>query len=397
LLVQIVKSTVNMYKYILSALAIVMSFACESQQNKQQLTASGLPVQVEGKTRLAGSGWVYFERLNDRNAVIKLDSVQISKGSFTLQTRIPEPGIYQMNFMNEQIVGLILDGGEKLTMEVDGAMPDQGVPFVKLTGSPQMETFTELTTRMQEFAKTSNALQQDFNKAKSEKAKEEIRSKYAQLEQENKKIILPALEKLGTSLAGIIAANNYLNPETDIDFLKNLADKLTQEGKNHYFAQLFIQQVNSRSASEVGSLAPDFALKDLQGNTVKLSDLRGKTVIIDFWATWCGPCIMSFPGMKKAIDTYQGREDVVFLFVDTFERVPENQLVDHVQKFITNRGFEYLKPVLDLGNKTAMAYGVNGIPAKFCIDKDGKIKHKSTGYLGSADAVYKEMLEWIGQ
>jgi len=101
--------------------------------------------------------------------------------------------------------------------------------------------------------------------------------------------------------------------------------------------------------------------------------------------------------MKKAIDTYQGREDVVFLFVDTFERVPENQLVDHVQKFITNRGFEYLKPVLDLGNKTAMAYGVNGIPAKFCIDKDGKIKHKSTGYLGSADAVYKEMLEWIGQ
>ncbi len=385
-----------MGKYILSALALIASFACESQQNKQSIS-SGYPLDIQGKARLASSGWVYLEKVNERNAVSRLDSVQLSNGTFRFETSIPEPGIYQVNFINEQIVGLILDGGEKLNLEVDGAMPDQGVPFVQLKGSHQMETFTALTTQMQEFAKNSNALQQDFSKAKTEKAKEEIRAKYASLETENKKLILPALEKLGTSLAGIIAANNYLNPETDLEFLKNLADKLTKEGKNHYYAQLFIQQVNSRSASEVGAMAPDFALQDLSGKTVKLSDLRGKTVVIDFWATWCGPCIMSFPGMKKAIDQYKDREDVVFLFVDTFERVPEAQWKDHVQKFITNRGFQYLNPILDLGNKTAMAYGVNGIPAKFCIDKDGKIKHKSTGYLGSADAVYKEMTEWIGQ
>ena len=385
-----------MGKYILSALALIASFACESQQTKQ-INSNDLPLDIQGKARLASSGWVYLEKVNERNVVSRLDSVQLSKGTFHLETSIPEPGIYQVNFLNEQIVGLILDGGEKLNLEVDGVMPDQGVPFVQLKGSPQMETFTALTAQMQEFAKSSNTLQQDFSKAKTEKAKEEIRAKYSQLEADNKKNILPALEKLGTSLAGIIAANNYLNPETDLEFLKNLADQLTKEGKNHYYAQLFIQQVNSRSASEVGSIAPDFALQDLNGKTVKLSELRGKTVVIDFWATWCGPCIMSFPGMKKAIDQYKDREDVVFLFVDTFERVPENQWKEHVQKFINNRGFQYLNPILDLGNKTAMAYGVNGIPAKFCIDKEGKIKHKSTGYLGSAEAVYKEMTEWIGQ
>lgn len=385
-----------MGKYILSVLALIASFACESQQNKQANT-SGLPLDIQGKARLATSGWVYLEKVNERNAISKMDSVQLSNGTFRFETSIPEPGIYQVNFLNEQVVGLILDGGEKLNLEVDGLMPEQGIPFVKLTGSPQMDTFTALTTQMQEFAKTSNSLQQDFSKAKTEKAKEDIRAKYNQLEVENKKVVMPALEKLGTSLAGIIAANNYLNPETDLDYLKKLADKLTQEGKNHYYAQVFIQQVNSRSASEVGSPAPDFALQDLTGKTVKLSDLRGKTVVIDFWATWCGPCIMSFPGMKKAIDQYKDRDDVVFLFVDTFERVPESQWKDHVQKFITNRGFQYLNPILDIGNKTALAYGVNGIPAKFCIDKDGKIKHKSTGYLGSAEAVYQEMTEWIGK
>jgi hypothetical protein len=75
--------------------------------------------------------------------------------------------------------------------------------------------------------------------------------------------------------------------------------------------------------------------------------------------------------------------------------VPETEWIGYVDKFVKNRGFEYLNPVLDIGNQTAMVYGVEGIPAKFCVDKEGKVKHKGSGYLGSADAVFNEMVEWI--
>lgn len=372
--------------------------SCHSQDNSEKkgnTTTGELPVSINGTITKAVNGMVYLERMNDRNLGVKVDSAEISPNkTFSLNFAIPDPGIYQLNVANQQMIGLILEGGEKLTVTADGEMPEQGVPAFKIVGSQTMDKFNAIATESQNFGKQSAVLQEEFQKA-NEKRKNEIRVSYQQLYDSYRATIIPQIESLGTSLAAIIAANNFLNPETDSEFMVKLADKIKAENKNHYFANLFIQQMARKSGGSVGSMAPDFQLVDLSGKTVKLSELRGKTVIIDFWATWCGPCIMSFPGMKQAMDKYADNPNVKFLFVNTFERVSEDQWKDNVNTFVTRRGFQYLNPVLDIGSQTALSYGVEGIPAKFCIDAEGKIKHKSTGYLGSSDAVFKEMVEWV--
>ena len=152
--------------------------------------------------------------------------------------------------------------------------------------------------------------------------------------------------------------------KSEIDLIKNIKDKL------------------------IDLPAPDFELKDLNGKTVKLSDLRGNMVILDFWATWCGPCIKGFPAMKKSMDELQNKS-VKFLFIDTYESddktiTNEAELLRRIKKTLNNKQVNDFVVLLDqLKNnyyEATESYKVSSIPAKFIIDKNGRIRYKSTGF-----------------
>lgn len=130
--------------------------------------------------------------------------------------------------------------------------------------------------------------------------------------------------------------------------------------------------------------AIDFNLKDLDGTFVKLSDLKGKIVVIDFWATWCGPCKASFPALQKVVDKYKSNPNVVILALDTWENEKGEAKEKKVKEFIDSK--KYTFTVL-YDEDFVSKYGVEGIPTKFIIDRYGMIQFKTVGFNGEQEMI----------
>ncbi|MGH2498765.1 MAG: TlpA family protein disulfide reductase, partial [Candidatus Limnocylindria bacterium] len=132
------------------------------------------------------------------------------------------------------------------------------------------------------------------------------------------------------------------------------------------------------AAGRIGQPAPDFEWTTPRGPTVRLSDLRGEVVVINFWATWCVPCREEMPALDRVA---RQERSVRFLALDL------NEDGAKVRSFFDALALDHLEPVLDLNNQTARRYGVFSLPTTYFIDAQGTIRHIELGGPMNEDTV----------
>ncbi len=141
------------------------------------------------------------------------------------------------------------------------------------------------------------------------------------------------------------------------------------------FAAAMVDEERDREilADPLDLEAPDFELSGTDGRTWRLSELAGKVVVLNYWATWCGPCIAEMPYYQSLVDEYEGVEDVVLLAIST------DSEPSVVAPFIEENGYSF-NVLFDQGS--AAAFGISGVPASLLIGKDGAVRYQTSGFPG---------------
>jgi thiol-disulfide isomerase/thioredoxin len=125
-------------------------------------------------------------------------------------------------------------------------------------------------------------------------------------------------------------------------------------------------------ATKPGDRAHDFDLPSLDGKSVKLSDLKGAVVVVDFWASWCAPCKKELPALDKLAAKYPGKVVVLAVNIDKDRKKAEG--------FLQQAKVKSVKILLDPAGKVAAAYDVPTMPSSFIVDDKGMVKYVQSGY-----------------
>jgi len=314
-----------------------------------------------------------------------VDSALVANGSFTISGFVPAPsnsllvidhlGVGYKNLGNTpDMLNFFLDKGTTtVTAKQDSV--SKGV----ITGSAVNDDDKYLTNQLKPINDEAKKINDEKNAAPQSKQnspdyQRQIAGRMKTL-QDKQEVILKGFVTAHPASYISLMVINLLGRQgaapTEVESLYNSLDPSLKELE---IAKMIKKSIDGQKVTDVGSMAPDFSQPDVNGNQVKLSSFRGKYVLVDFWASWCGPCRAENPNVVKAYNKYKGKN-----FTVLGVSLDKPGATADWQGAIKSDGLTWTQ-VSDLKfwkNEAAVLYLVQSIPANFLIDPNGKIVAKN--------------------
>ena len=310
-------------------------------------------------------------------------STTVKNGKFQFNGTLDKP--YQMAVIyigslqdrNNKYVRFALEPGN-LTTDIDG----NNFKTATVHGGKTQEESNAFEASLSEINKQSEELEDAYYKANTEEERNAIKEKMEPLSTQLREARLHFIKT---------HPDSYLSPEflrffmsrMSFEELKSVYDNFTDNVKKHGDCAEIVKEINTLERVQPGRQAPDFTANDINGKPFTMSSLRGKVVIIDFWASWCVPCRKSNPHMKSLYDKYHDKGlEMVYVSDDDSKEdawrkaVEKDGLVGdgfhHVLrglKWDRSKGIDGIDHTNDISDK----YAIHFLPTKYLIDRKGNI------------------------